>query len=387
MLTHNITGKSSALRCLSLGRELVKRNHDVTIFTGRKNPGWFYNVTYEDGVEIIEAPDPFKERIRNSGLSPVQFIGRFKSLFSSHKNIDIIHGFNHRINIFVLGFLLSRWRRVPYIADIADRWDFQGISGIRHGLERALLGSMDTIGERLHFRVSDGVTVANDMLKKRAFQFGKRTELIQMLQPGADVDTIKPFPMRLMRNKYGIDNNAKVIIHSALSNYDEDLLYNTFITLIKKEPRSLLIMTGNEFPEMQQKFSRAGVLNSVKHFGFVPFKKLGEVLSCSDVCFFPFAPKSINIGRGPNIFGDYLAAGRPIVTNPTGEVGNTVNKYKLGIIAKNTPEDCSDAILYFFENEKNAMETGIRARNFAEKHYAWRYRAQILEQFYQSLAV
>jgi glycosyltransferase involved in cell wall biosynthesis len=384
MLTHNMTGKSSALRCFCLGKQLVKRDHEVTIFTGRKERGWSVYKTVQEGVKIIEAPDPFGDRLRNSGLSPVQFFGRLAALLSRRKMFDIIHGFNHRINIFPLGFLLSRLQRLPYIADVSDRWDFQGISGLRYGLERAVLGSMDTLGEQLHFRAADGVTVANERLKDRAYQFGKHAEQIRLLQPGADIDTIKSFPSRSMRDKYGIDHDARVIVHSALSSYDEDLLADTFIALLKKEPSSLLLMTGYEFPQIQQKFRDAGVMNSVRHFGFVPYHELGEVLSCGDVCFFPFAPKNVNLGRGPNIFGDYLAAGRPIVTNPTGEVGETVAKYNLGIATGETPEECSNAILRFFKNEKSAEETGIRARNFAEEHYSWNQRAQALEKFYLS---
>jgi hypothetical protein len=62
----------------------------------------------------------------------------------------------------------------------------------------------------------------------------------------------------------------------------------------------------------------------------------------------PYPDNPRNRGRWPNKFGDYVALQRPVLTNPTGDVGVMVEKWNLGFLCKHEKASYLDAILRFF---------------------------------------
>jgi glycosyltransferase involved in cell wall biosynthesis len=107
------------------------------------------------------------------------------------------------------------------------------------------------------------------------------------------------------------------------------------------------------------------------------------VLACADVLLLPYTNRSVNRFRYPNKLGDYLAAGRPIVTNLTGDLGQLVADERVGLIAEDTPESFARAVQRLFDDESLREELGQRGRELAESKLDWRFLAAGLERFYQ----
>jgi len=78
--------------------------------------------------------------------------------------------------------------------------------------------------------------------------------------------------------------------------------------------------------------------------------------------------------------GDYIAAGRPIITTELPEVAKALSECAL--LAKPNPKDFASKILTAIRDHDLRRELSKRARELAETKYCWKFRAKTLEKVY-----
>lgn len=383
MLVHNMAGMTAYLRAHSLARWLVKMGYDMTVIPGRRISGLHVSEEQLDGVRVIQMPDVFPERIRHGGLSPVDLLGRI--LHVSRTPYDIIHGFEPRPCTTVPAFL-ARWlRHAPFVADWCDLWGMEGIAGLRGPLARATLGRFDHMWERYTRLRADMVIANNSELVRRGQVMGLPPDRIQLVWVGANSDIITPLPQEAMRAKYGLPTDAQIIVHTGFTVYDARLLAETFVALARRNQRAMMLMAGGVLPHVDEIVAEAGFADRMRHVGFVPYETQAEILACGDVMVVPYTNRLINVARFPIRFGDYLAAGRPIVTNATGDMGEIVKGEDVGLLAPEDPDAFANVIQTLMDNAPLREEMGRRARQLAETRFSWRMMAERVDGVYQML--
>jgi glycosyltransferase involved in cell wall biosynthesis len=117
----------------------------------------------------------------------------------------------------------------------------------------------------------------------------------------------------------------------------------------------------------------------VIELGFLSYKKYVVFLPSADVFLFTFTNTQLNLGRWPNKIGDYMAAGRPTVSNYTGDLIYLFNKHKIGLLASENPEDIASKTIRFLDDREYATDIGKKARHAAEQFYDWKILARRLE--------
>ena len=214
-------------------------------------------------------------------------------------------------------------------------------------------------------------------LRKRAAELGVPESKIIYIPGGADLDTIRSRPKEEARQIFGLPLDKKIIAYTAGTHYDTDLFLRTIYSIQQARSDVLLVTTGRMF---DSKIKGAFYDSSrVIEFGFLPYEKYTTLLPAVDVFLFPFANKSINRCRWPNKIGDYMAAGRPTVSNRTGELIDVLEKYWIGLLASDDPEDFAAKTLDILANEEQCSIMGKKARQTAERHFAWSLMAKKLE--------
>ena len=138
-------------------------------------------------------------------------------------------------------------------------------------------------------------------------------------------------------------------------------------------------------PALQEKAAQAGVQSQLHYAGVIPYDQLQQILACGDVMMLPLSNRTINVARFPNRFGDYLAAGRPVATNQTGEVGEIVTREEIGIAAPDDPQAYAQAITGLLANHALAAQMGAKARQLAETCFSWHAMAKETESLYQKV--
>lgn len=381
MLVHNAVGRGTFNRAHSLGRHLVKRGHEVTLFAGATDRGRAQDRNL-NGVRVIEAFDPLGRRARESGLSPFDLASRVHH-FLRKEPFDLIHSFDHRPSVSVPALIFSRKKRARCVFDWADLWGFDGIAAERGTLARLSLGSFDQLLENLVRQRADGLTVINTRLRDRAQQ--RFHAPVLLLPVGANSDLIKPLPKIEMRRRFGLPEDAPIAVHAGISPYDIGYLADSFVELVRQCPRALLVMAGPRFPALEKTIAAAGFSSQLVRLGMLDRDVLAALMACADVLLLPYTNRGVNQFRYPNKLGDYLSAARPIVTNATGDLARIVEEERVGLVTKDTPQAFAQAVQQLFDNRDLAEELGARGRALAESKLDYRFLAADLDRFYQQI--
>ncbi len=382
MLAHNVSERGSSIRALSIARWLAAAGRDVTVLSGRRRAGLGFTDGSMDDVRLLEPPDLFPYRFRNGGLSPIDLAARLSHVL--RERYDVVHSFEPRPSATIPG-LLARRRKSVWVADWADLWGPDGMAAVWPTPQRVTLGAFDGVLQSYTRRRADAVTVISSDLERRAGLLGIPPERIRRIAVGANDDLFRPQPAGEARARFGLPEDALVLVHTGFAPFDDWLLAHTFAELAVAEPRAYLLMSGRRFPLVEERAAAVGAGHRVVHVGVVPYGELGSVMACGDVMVVPYTAQPHNEARFPNRAGDYLAAGRPIATNPTGDLARLVTTERIGVVAPQAPEAFARAILELFREPAVRDEMGGRARALAETTLSWRAVAARVGDLYDEL--
>ena len=384
MLNHNTKWRGTFFRAFHFARCLARRGHDVTVVTISESNRLRFRTENLQGVRVVESPDLLAGKGR-TGWDPYDTIRR-TLLALTGETFDIVHAFDCRPAVIVPALALKRFRGVKLVSDWADWWGRGGIIEERGRILRWTMGAVETFFEEFFRPFADGLTVTSRALQDRAAGLGIPRGRIRYIPSGADTETIRPMDKIHSRKLLGLPENGPIVEFIGFVNYDFDCMIRSFPFVQEAFPEATLLLVGQPSP-LTPKISKAcGITRGIRETGVVPFEKLSVYLACADVLLLPFTDKICNIGRGPIKLGDYMAAGRPIVTQPVGDLRFVFDENEpIGVLAGDTPEEFGRAVCELLANPDRAERLGRNARRLAEERYAWPILAAELERYYEGL--
>lgn len=379
-LNHNVKWKSTFHRCLQFGKHLVARGHRVDLLTIAPRARSGFAESDIEGVHVVETPDLLFGMMR-TGWDPYDVWQRKRFLRSKH--YDLIHAFDSR-PVVILPALAQRQRDgATLLTDWADWWGRGGIIDERpNKLIKYGFGAIETYFEE-HYRTgADGLTVISRALQDRAIGLGVPAERIARISGGADVESVTPLDKTVAREQLGLPRDVPIVGFTGFVHYDLTLLLSAFDVLAKQRRDVHLLLTGATSPLVQQYSQRGGWSERVIHAGMVEYAKLPTYLACADVFALPFADKQANRGRWPNKIGDYLSAGRPIVSNPVGDIRELFMNFDIGCLTDETPQAFAEGLASVLDDRGRSQVRGQVARYVAENVISWAKLTDRLEQHY-----
>jgi glycosyltransferase involved in cell wall biosynthesis len=121
--------------------------------------------------------------------------------------------------------------------------------------------------------------------------------------------------------------------------------------------------------------------------GYLPRQELLEKYSTSWGLLIPLFDDTRSKARFPTKIGEYLASGRPVVTNSIGEATNYLED---GVNAFICPPDnyqlYGKKIIEVIENRERAEKIGLSGRQLAEKEFHYSHYGKALQDFFKALA-
>lgn len=380
-LTQNIAGRGGTYaRCRTLARGLASRGHEVTILAASTKKRARAGASEAAGVRVVEMPSLLPQRFRHGGLSLLDLTGRI--LHMLRNEFDLVHCFDHRPTVSLPALFFSRTRKRPCVADWCDLWGREGLGGLRRGLERMLLTPADDRLERWVIKRATGVTAVSTHLARRARELREDSGSILLLPPSANDDVVYPEPMDAARSRHAMPPDVPVLVFSGYTRLGAELLGEAFARVARRHPTALLLTIGGPLPHCERILSACGLTDRVVHVGAKPYEELGGFLACGDVMLLPYPDHRIDRAGFANKLADYLAAGRPVATNRTGDLGRMVGRERVGVATADDPEAYAEGICTLLDEPALRREMGVRARRLAETSFSFRSRAKELEEFY-----
>ena len=366
--------------CLANG--LLQRGHSITMMTSPGvSQGKIDHMNNGNEINFIMFSDIVPKRFRQAGFGIIDPVLRTMEIL--HSKYDVFFadsGFRPACGLPCwIGKVL---KNVPYVC---EWWDLNGRGGqfdLRPLLGRYTIGVMDSFMEKLDKKLADGIVCVSSFLQEKCIEMKIPKEKTLVLHGGADIEGIPFIERSIARSKLGLGNGF--LLGIAGINKAELRNLAPFFKALKKLQRDFpdiaWFSTGAELTSQQVRDYDIG--REHIELGWLSYAQYGLYLSAADVLLCPLENSIKNISRWPNKLGDYLAAGRPIVSNAVGEIKIFSEKYPNTIVVTNWEEkDIFETLRSLLLNKNKAKELGVNARKVAEQEYSWTAKAAELEIF------
>jgi len=307
-------------RNINLFSELVNFGYDITFITTQKKGFKFpYHKEHRYGVKIIAFPEIFPSRFRKGGIAPISTI--LKLLYVSFTKVDVVYSdTGHRPNSGLPCKINRLFYNSIYISDWWEHYSKGGIYDDLPLLNQYTIGAFDNFNEIRNRKSADGCIAISQALRKRALKNHIEDSKILILNAGADTSKIPFHSVNSQKAKYGIEESTFVVSIIGI-NQDEITNNNALIKAIRSlndsGKRVILLTTGNLDNKIIEK---SAIVDFWKHYEWIPYEEFSEVISCADLFSLIQINNLRNNSRFPNKFGDYISAGRPIITNAVGDL-------------------------------------------------------------------
>jgi glycosyltransferase involved in cell wall biosynthesis len=186
-------------------------------------------------------------------------------------------------------------------------------------------------------------------------------------------------PLAEARQQLGLSLEKPVIGFIGSGQGDLEIV----LRALKEMPTAHLLIIGPARAHVHELAQRFGVAHRLWQTGFIADEVVGVYLACANVMCLPMADTPHNRGRLPNKLLDYMAAGRPTLATPVGDVKTILTTHGGGLLAE--ADQFGATLRALLENPALCAELGQQARRVAEVHFNWRTLTDQLEALYRSL--
>jgi len=374
-LNHNYRYSGTYYRAMPIAEQLAARGHQVTLLTVSRQHKWRATWSEVNGVRLCEAPGL---AMGGTGEGYGALDIAYRSLHAAGQRYDLIHMFDHKPNAAFPG-LAGRARGDRLVADWADWWG--GPGGVNDVAQRrvAAIARFETWWEVRSKLFADGVVTISQVLEQRALAIGCRRERVLYLPTGAPTERIVPLPVEDARRRLDLPLDRPIVGFIGMGQGDLDIVMRA----LRRLPGVWLMVIGQHNPQVRELAATHGIADRFWPTGFIPDDQVGLYLACADVMCLPMEDRAANRGRLPNKMLDYLAAGRPTVASPVGDIKMILEAHRVGVLA--AADTFADALQALLADVSLRRELGQAARQVAETVFAWPSLIDRLEAFYKRL--
>jgi len=373
---------SGGTRHYDFGKELVKREHNVTIFTSSfhynkykemklaENEKW--KVEKVDGVNFVWLKTfPYQKndwrRVLNmfSFMWGVYWLGR--KIRKQRKDIekpDVIIGSTVHLLTVLSAYWLSKYYKAKFIMEIRDLWP-QSLIDIGVIREKSLIAKALRCLEKFLYKRAKEIIIFSLPAKDYLSLFKIEQSKIHFIPQGVDVSRYALSLYNENRGKgfriiytgaLGVINALEPVLKAAKIIQEKGLLDIKFIFVGAGVEKASLIEQAKIL-----------VLDNIEFRPPVPKKEIPAILNQADVLL--LSENKIFYG-GSNKLMDYMASSKPIIFSAPA-IHNNVKKANCGIsVLPGDPKSISDAVIKFYQmpsQERN--EIGRRGREYVEKFH------------------
>ncbi len=342
-----------------------------------------------DGVRIWQPPRWLPPKHHDGGYAPLDLLARMAAARSIYPDeFDVIHAFDHRPNVSFPWYLWLQQRgknKTPLMAaDWCDWWTQGGITTSRRSSPG--VDAWEAKLEEGSKTSADAVTVISSVLENRALDIGIPASQVKCIPSGCDGEGIRCEDKKSCKRKLDWPEKDPLLCFVGLALWDLDIIADTVLEVRKSHPRTGLLLIGGGV-EAEAIRSMSGKLQNELLVlpGQVPYSELSRYLGAADIHLLPLEDNLANQARIPNKLGDYLASGRPVITQNIGDTGDVVEQTSVGLVAGRTCKTMAEAVSYLLENPSLQSEMGQHARHMAETERSWSTMAVKLLEFYNRM--
>ena len=285
---------------------------------------------------------------------------------------DVIHACD--LDTLPVAYLYRQLTGTPVIYDAREFYAGMVQANVGSIMSRAL----DALDGWLTPRV-DAVLAVGERLAARQRALGGRVWIVpnaQALPPAELTAAARP----LIREGLGMPDDALLVVY--VGYLTPDRLLTPLLDAVSALP-DVWLLIGGIGPQADVVASYAARCSRIHALGWVPVDDVVAVVSSADVVYYGLDAQNPNSYYFmPNLAFTALAAGRPLLTTPVGEIAEVVQAEQCGVVMHAPTADAAIAALDTLRDGARRAALAERAAALGRSRYNWCAAAtQLLEAY------
>ncbi|MCX6815399.1 MAG: glycosyltransferase family 4 protein [Candidatus Aenigmarchaeota archaeon] len=364
-----------------IARELVKKGHEVTVYSSISVKKVFKNAKKKENIDGIDVE-------RFNPVSPASF---FKTV---RNDFDVIHmhhlGYLSPISSYAC--LASKIKKTPTVFTV---------HGIYHD-PFVVKDTQDPFSQKINYNVtkslrsrpwrfpnwfvhlplfsSNRITALTEWEKKELSKFDVDGRKIDVVPNGIYTKKIQKVRNgKAFREKHNLDGPFVLFLGQPIRRKGPEYLIKALPSILKKIPDLTCVFAGYKSDKhLEDLCKRLGLENNIKFLGFLEEEEKIQAMKAAETFVFPTLYEGFGI---PLI--EAMAAGCPIVTTNVAGVPEIVENNKNGLLTRPKDEkDLARNIIKMLSSSK--MRKKMSANNVKKsKKYDWKNVISLYEKCFE----
>jgi len=348
-------------------------NDEFAVPQGRK-----YAEYEAEGINVVAIPAAYNNPQVGTSMSGWRRMLKFYQFARLAAHVgrklskpDVVFATHTPLPIGLAGAALARHFNVPFVFEVRDLWPdaLINLGGLKNPL---VIWYLRRMAKKIYSQAQHIVALSPGM-KEGIVRTGVPDEQVTVIPNASDVDLFRPdLDSSIWRKRLGLDGRFAAVYFGAmgLANGLEYVIEAARILAQQRKDNIALLLVGDggKQPELQ-KLAQEYKLTNVIFNASVPKAELAGLVAECDACMVIFRAAKENTWS-PNKMFDALAAGKAVLINVPGWLGETIQSNDCGrCLDPHRPQALADALEELAVNPQLCREMGKNARALAEQEF------------------
>jgi len=235
-----------------------------------------------------------------------------------------------------------------------------------------------TFMERIIYKLSDQVVVPSVLIRDYLCRnYSVKENSVLVVSNGANPEFSRPMDKTECRSQLGLPSygNYLVFVGSLKKWHGIDRLVSLMPALVEDYPglHLLIVGDGEKKDDLKQWIDEKRMGRNIILAGRVPFEQVSVYINAADICLAPYFEEGLNeTGISPLKIFEYMACGRPIITNPVGGLDALFREHEIGVMIHSmNPQDWGKPIKDLLGDPEKMKTLGDNGYRAVQTHYSW----------------
>jgi glycosyltransferase involved in cell wall biosynthesis len=296
---------------------------------------------------------------------------------------DVVFATHTPLTVGLAGAALGRYFDVPFVFEVRDLWP-EALVNVGALTNPAAVWWLRRMARRIYLQ-ADYIVALSPGMKDGVVRTGVAPEKVTVIPNASDLDLFRPgLDGSASRARLGLGDRFAAIYFGAmgLANGLDYVIEAARILAERGQDRIVLVLHGGggKRPELEALARQYG-LSNVVFSDLVPDKEeMARIVAACDVCLTIYRATREHTWS-PNKMFDALAAGKPVLINVPGWLGETIEHNQCGrCLDADRPQALADALQELSNQPELCRQMGRNARALAEREFDRRLLAKRLEE-------
>ena len=391
------TSRSGATgtRSYEFSKYLLQQGHRVTMLTsGLDNPLMSIPTDQAfaemdcDGIHVVGVPGGYNDPKPGTGLSGLQRMRKFYAFARLASRIgrrlerpDVVLATHTPLPIGLAGIRLSRFFRVPFLFEVRDLWP-EALTDAGLLTNPLVIVWLRRLACKI-YRRADHIVALSPGMRAGILTYGIPEHRVTVIPNACDLDLFQPdLDGQAWRDQHDVGKRFAAVYFGAMGRANGlDYVVDAARVLNTRGRDDIVIVLigdGGQRPYLRDRVEELG-LSNVLFQDPLPRGDIAQAIAGAQACLTIFRPSKTS-AWSPNKMFDSLAAGRPVLINVSGWLGETITKNNAGLsLDAHDAKALADGLERLADDPALCEQMGRNARALAERQFDRRKLAAQME--------